>query len=75
MKNSHGTDRDEASLTLIVYCVCKEKCAASDQSWRWGGPGNEVKSVIYFIAARMRVKEEFWKNQSVTDQNQISQVC
>lgn len=39
-----------------------------------GGPGNEIKSVIYFIAARMRVKEEFRKNQSVTDQNQISQV-
>ena len=41
-----------------------------------GGTGLGMRlNVIYFIAARMRVKEEFRKNQSVTDQNQISQVC
>ena len=40
-----------------------------------GGTGLGMRlNVIYFIAARMRVKEEFRKNQSVTDQNQILQV-
>ena len=29
---------------------------------------------MLLAAARVRVKEEFWKNRSVTDQEQISQV-
>ena len=55
----------------------KKKYTASDQNWRCRDrPGMRLNLlIIYFIAARMRVKEEFRKNQSVTDQNQISQVC
>lgn len=62
-----------SDLPYMCKDIKKEKCTASDQNW--DRPGNEIKSVIYFIAARMRVQEEFRKNQSVTDQNQISQVC